>query len=80
VPAHVEAAVRAFAYRREVFIAPPWRDIYRTDDERTQSWAEAVRTYESVRETYMRYGYRPVELPRATVAERADFLLARVIR
>jgi predicted ATPase len=75
VPAHVEAAIAACAYRREVFVTPPWPEIYRLDEERTQTWAEAVEVWKTVIESYTRYGYRPVEVPRAAVAERADFVL-----
>ena len=39
----------------------------------------AVRTFEVMRETYADLGYDLVELPRASVAERAEFVV-RVIR
>ncbi|MEV0405213.1 AAA family ATPase [Actinoallomurus sp. NPDC050550] len=75
VPEHVEAAVAAFPYRPQVFIAPPWPEIYRTDDERHQSLDEARRTYDAVAETYAQYGYDLVELPRADPCTRMRFVL-----
>jgi predicted ATPase len=75
VPEHVEAAVAAFPYRPQVFIAPPWPEIYRTDDERHQSLDEAQRTYEAMAETYAQYGYDLVELPRADPCARMRFVL-----
>jgi predicted ATPase len=75
VPAHVEAAVAAFPYRATVFIAPPWPAIYRTDAERRESLDEAERTHEVIVESYTRYGYRLVELPRAEPAERLRFVI-----
>lgn len=75
VPAHVEAAVRRFPYRRTVFVAPPWAEIHRTDAERRQDFDEAVRTHDAMVETYTRYGYRLVELPRCGKEERADFVV-----
>jgi predicted ATPase len=77
VPAHVDAAIRAFPYRRRVFIAPPWREIYAPDVERKQSFDEAVRTFEAIESGYQRYGYELVTLPQAPVYERVDFVLAR---
>jgi predicted ATPase len=77
VPAHVEAAVAAFPYAPTVFVAAPWREIYTTDEDRTQSWEEAVRTYDAVVAAYGRFGYDLVE-PRASVDERAAFVLERV--
>lgn len=78
VPEHVEAAVAAFRYRPTVFLAPPWPEIYRTDAERDQSPSEARRTHEAMAETYTRYGYDLVELPRSTPQERLRFVLRHV--
>lgn len=76
VPPHVDRAVRLFRYNRRVFIAPPWREIFRRDSERKQTWAEAVRTYEVMMETYAAYGYELVPLPCVSVAERVAFVRA----
>uniref|UniRef100_A0A9E8A3G5 AAA family ATPase n=1 Tax=Bosea sp. NBC_00436 TaxID=2969620 RepID=A0A9E8A3G5_9HYPH len=75
IPDHVERAARQRRYRRAVFIAPPWREIFAQDAERKQDFAEAERTYAAMAETYPRYGYALVELPRASVAERVAFVL-----
>ncbi|KVZ95027.1 AAA family ATPase [Burkholderia ubonensis] len=75
VPAHAEAAARRFRYHRRVFIAPPWPDIYTQDAERRQDFAEAVRTYDAMVECYASYGYRLIELPRASVTARVRFVL-----
>lgn len=77
VPAHVAAAARLFRYRPRVFVAPPWPEIYTTDSERGQDYAEAVATYEAVTAAYAEQGYELIDLPFAPVAERADFVLAR---
>jgi predicted ATPase len=77
VPAHVIAAAR-FRYRAEVFLAPPWRAIYRNDSERRQDFAEAVRTYDVVVEAYAGHGYTLVELPLVGPAERLAFVLDRL--
>ncbi|KVN98591.1 ATPase [Burkholderia ubonensis] len=75
VPAHAEAAARRFRYHRRVFIAPPWPDIYTQDAERRQDFGEAVRTYDAMVECYASYGYRLIELPRASVKARVRFVL-----
>ena len=75
VPTHVEAAARAFHYNRRVFIAPPWPEIFARDRERRQSYDEAVRTCDAMVETYTRYGYELVELPRVPVEQRTRFIL-----
>lgn len=76
VPPHVHRAAEHFRYGATVFVAPPWSAIYTGDAERTQSCAEAVATHDAMVGAYRDYGYRLVPLPRAPVADRADFLLA----
>ncbi len=76
VPPHMERAALAFRYADPVFVAPPWRAIYGTDSERRQDWNVAVATHDAVRAVYEGLGYRLVELPRAPVDARADFVLA----
>lgn len=43
VPDYVDRAARLFRYNARVFVAPPWREVFRQDDERKQTWDEAVR-------------------------------------
>ncbi len=76
IPAHVENAVASFRYHRQVFIAPPWPEIYRQDAERKQTFDEALRTYDALAATYAAYGYELIELPCLSVSERVRFVLA----
>ena len=71
----MDADAREFRYNQRVFILPPWPEIYETDSERKQDWEEAVRTYEQLQKTYRAYGYELIELPKASVEQRADFVL-----
>lgn len=75
VPEHVRKAVDLVRYNRRVFIAPPWQEIFRQDRERKQDFAEAVRTYDALVTTYTEYGYELVEIPRAPIPERVQFIL-----
>jgi predicted ATPase len=78
VGAHVARAVAAYRYRPEVFIAPPWPEIFTPDAERRQSLHEADATYHALAEAYSEAGYGLVPLPRAPVAERVRFVLSRI--
>jgi predicted ATPase len=75
-PPHFAAAGARLRYAPAAFIAPPWRDIYATDTERRQDWSEAVSSYDALVACYAANGYRLIELPKTTVAARADFVLA----
>lgn len=78
VPDHVQKAAAEFRYHQIVFIAPPWREIFRQDVERKQDFDEAERTYESLFSTYKELGYELVELPKGAVEDRVQFILDRV--
>lgn len=80
VAAHAAKAAELYRYNAAVFFAPPWREIYVTDAERKQDWAEAVRTFETLRDVYAELGYRIVELPKAPVAERLRFVMDVIAR
>lgn len=75
-PAHFQRAADRFRYAPRVFLAPPWREIYRQDEERKQTWAEALANGEACRRAYAHFGYEVVDLPLADVGTRADFILA----
>jgi len=78
VDASLHAAAGRLRYNRQVFLFPPWEEIYHTDTERKQTFAEAVRTCEVLQQVYQAYDYELVEVPKGTVMERAAFILARI--
>jgi predicted ATPase len=74
VPEHVGRAAERFRYNSRVFIALPWEEIFRQDRERKQDFDEAVRTYQALASSYSELGYQLVELPRASVESRLQFV------
>ncbi|WP_421594197.1 AAA family ATPase [Shinella sp. M27] len=65
-------------YNACVFLTPPWPEIYRSDLERRHGFEAALAEYERLERTYPALGYETVILPKVSVAERADFMLARL--
>ena len=74
----ISDACRHYRYAPLVFLAPPWREIYETDSERKQDFAEAERTFRQMAEVYRQCGYEISELPRVTPASRASFILEQL--
>ncbi len=74
VPDEMKQAAKELRYNQQVFITPPWEEIYRNDAERKQTFAEAVATYEVMKKVYAEFGYSLMELPKCTVAQRIDFM------
>ena len=78
VPAHFRNAARLYRYSSVVFAAPPWEEIYRSDAERKQDFAEAVATFSATTAACREAGYELIEIPKLAASGRADFILGRI--
>jgi len=74
----IRTVCERYRYARIVFLAPPWQEIYTTDTERKQDFAEAVRTFGLMREVYEELRYQVVELPKLPSISRARFILSEL--
>jgi len=70
-----ENAATLYRYNPHVFIAPPWEEIYRTDDERTVPFSVARDFGSEIRAIYERLDYTLIDLPCVSPDERAEFIL-----
>jgi predicted ATPase len=78
VPEYMDSAASQFRYHENVFIAPPWPEIFGQDTERKQTFEEAVETYDVMVETYATYGYNLITLPLVSVEERVQFVTKEI--
>ncbi|WP_299691792.1 AAA family ATPase [uncultured Tateyamaria sp.] len=67
------------AYARTVFVAPPWPRLYARDADRRHSFGDAVAEHDRICAALPLLGYRIAHLPRAPIAARVRFVLARSI-
>ena len=72
------AAARRHRYNAQVFLLPAQEDIYRQDEERRMTFAQARRFGETIRKIYEELGYAIVALPPGTPDERAQALAAQL--
>jgi predicted ATPase len=75
---HCERAAQIYRYHPRVFMAPAWQQIYCTDEERTLPFSVADSFGQNLRAIYSRLGYAVIDLPYASVQERADFVLGHL--
>ncbi|WP_026934503.1 AAA family ATPase [Christiangramia echinicola] len=61
-----------------ILILPPWKEIYTSDNERYESYEEALKISSYLYSTYKRYGYNPIEVPKLSVEERTSFILDKI--
>ena len=78
VPEHWISMAKKHAYNTTVFIAPPWEAIFTNDEERKETFDVAQEIHVFLCNTYQKYGYTLIEIPKATVEERIAFLLKSI--
>jgi predicted ATPase len=72
-------ASQAFRYNPTVFYFAGWQEIYTNDEERKIDFVGAQAFGVEVKAIYERLGYRILEVPRLSIAERAKFILERTL-
>ena len=73
-PAFFDLACCEHIYTK-IFLLPPWEEIYESDNERYENFEQATLIYNHLTETYQKYGYHLIEVPKGTVEERISFIL-----
>lgn len=75
VDEQLKNATYQLRYNQQVFLFPPWQEIYETDAERKQNFETAIATYEMLKDVYRKYDYVLVEVPKMSITDRAAFIL-----
>jgi predicted ATPase len=71
----LERLGRAHRYHRQVFLTPPWPEIYVNDPERPHGFEAAREEYGRLLEAYAALDYAVSILPKTDVVARVDFVL-----
>lgn len=79
IPDDISDLAKTIAYHQNVFMLPPWIDIFENDAERQQTWQEAVDTFDCLKDTYLNYGYRIIEVPKISLQNRVRFILKNIL-
>jgi len=61
-----------------VFLLPPWKAIYKSDNERFESFEQALQIHEHLVQIYEKFGYTIIEVPFGTITERCNFILNNI--
>ena len=65
-------------FHPQVFLTPPWPEIYRLDGERQHGMEEGISEYYRLLDVFDQLGYEAIILPKVDVQARADFVLHRL--
>jgi predicted ATPase len=72
-PTHFHAACLENVYTK-IFVLPIWKEIYISDNERYESYEQALEIQKHLEETYINYNYDLIEVPKDTVENRVRFI------
>ncbi|WP_273566636.1 ATP-binding protein [Maribacter halichondriae] len=61
-----------------VFVLPMWRDIFVQDDERFESYEDALKIHDCLVQTYNELNYDVIEVPKYSIQERLEFILQKL--
>lgn len=59
----------------KIFLLPPWEEIYTSDSERYESYEQAMQIHDFLVNTYTKYGYDLIEVPKVSVENRYQFII-----
>lgn len=79
LPDELAQLVQDRRYSQKVFLVPPWPEIFVTDDERQGGYDAAVAEYERLLVSFEKFGYTVVIVPKASVDDRASFVLSSIM-
>ncbi len=76
-PAFFDQACHDHKYTK-IFFLPPWEAIYTADDARYENYEQAKLIAAHLQETYIKYGYSLIEVPKDTPDNRILFILGQL--
>lgn len=65
-------------YFKKVFLAPPWKEIYKKDAERQEDFETAEQIHLFLLKAYYMYDYQVIIIPKTNVYERVEFIQKQI--
>lgn len=62
----------------KIFIFPPWEEIYIQDNERYETFEQAIKIQKYLVKWYSYFKYNPIEVPKTSINARVDFILKTI--
>lgn len=58
-----------------VFILPPWKSIFKDDDERFENFNQATDLYHYLKKAYKSFGHKITEVPFGNIEDRTQYII-----
>jgi len=70
--------IRNCIFNKTVFYTPIWEEIYKNDSERQESFDQSIRIDKYLKDSYIKFGYTIIEIPKTTLDKRVNFILSQI--
>lgn len=70
----LEAEALLYPYHHQVFLTPPWQEIYEQDTERWEDFNLMLEIHHALVDIYTFFGYDIIEVPKTDIQSRVDFI------
>ena len=71
-------SIKEKKYENLVFYTPIWEDIFTNDEERKENIEQAKMIEENIKNSYLKFGYNLIEIPKGTISKRVNFILSKL--
>ena len=74
----INQIIKNCIFNKTVFYTPIWEEIYKNDRERQESFNQSIKIDKHLKDSYIKFGYVLIEIPKLSVEERVKFILAQI--
>ena len=74
----INQIIKNCIFNKTVFYTPIWEEIYKNDNERQESFDQAIKIDKYLKDSYIKFGYILIEIPKLSVVDRVNFILSKI--
>jgi len=74
----INQIIKNCIFNKTVFYTPIWKEIYKNDSERQESFDQSIKIDKYLKYSYIKFGYTIIEIPKTTLDKRIDFILSQI--
>ena len=74
----INQIIKNCIFNKTVFYTPIWEEIYKNDSERQESFDQSIKIDKHLKDSYIKFGYTIIEIPKTTLDKRVNFILSQI--
>ena len=74
----INQIIKNCIFNKTVFYTPIWEEIYKNDSERQESFNQSIKIDKHLKDSYIKFRYTIIEIPKTTLDKRINFILSQI--